>query len=373
MKYILLLLSVTLAYGQGKTVVVYGQMTSDYKDAEIDKIVGIYVRYTTSDNSYLTFPDKINQNGYYTRTLEEAETVTIESNVHDFYAPAITEAVNGRDSIRIDLHLIPKPYVYTREKAMADTRIKKIQLVTFDSLEYECTKKIDLQKDFGFSYMYMPKPKDYDFETNIENYNRIVEFYLTLKDGDWETKLNQVRDSVVNLEADNYSRNHKIDIEILKVPKIEGLPKEMQERIGRLQQNYNDWLKEKLTDYSIAYTIKVITSDKSYDHFYLLPQRISMDYEVFLPELIKLLTNSTEAGMDDYPGVMLCRGLAPTGPVGCVAIPYSDDDLFTVAGRANHLLKRLTGEYFGWVSVHPTEADMKKLQNRWVYWLLQLQ
>lgn len=121
--------------------------------------------YTTRDGSYSTFPDNINKDGYYTRKLKGAETVTVESNVHDFYAPSVTVPVNGRDSIRIDLYLIPKVYVYTGKQARTDIRIKKIQLITFDSLEYEWTKKINLQKDFGFRYVYIPRPYDHDFVT----------------------------------------------------------------------------------------------------------------------------------------------------------------------------------------------------------------
>lgn len=136
---------------------------------------------------------------------------------------------------------------------------------------------------------------------------------------------------------------------------------------------HNNWYKVELKDYTIAYTLNVIKSDKAYGHFELLPKRVSMDYETLLPELIKLLTNSTEVGMDGYPGIMWCRNIGPTDTIDCIAIPYSEDDLFTVAGRANHILKLITCQDFGNVLPNPDKEWLKKLQNRWAYWLLQLQ
>jgi hypothetical protein len=370
MKYILLLFA-TLAYGQGKTVVVYGRVTSAYNDVAVES-GDIELNYDTSDGSYLTF-ESIGKDGYYARKLTDILKVEVATYYDNYYDDAVVAVVGNKDSIRIDFVLKPKPFVYTSAQAVEDTRNNRIQLVTFDSLEYNWTRKINMKKDFGFDYVLLQEPEDYNFVKHIQDYNRIVEGYLTSKDGDWETKLNHVRDSVVNLEADDYGKKHDLDLKNLKVPSFAYLPKIMQEKVTMWQQHYNSWYKDDLKDFTIAYTLKVIKSDKEYEHFYLLPERISMDYEALLPELIKLLTDPTEVGMEGYSGFMFCRGLAPTGPIGCVAIPYSDDDLFTVAGRANFLLKRLTWEDFGNVLPNPDKEWLKKLQNRWAYWLLQLQ
>lgn len=370
MKYILLLFA-ALVYGQGKDVVVYGRVASPYNDVAVES-GDIKLNYDTADNSYLTF-ESIGKDGYYARKLTDVLKVEFSTYYDDYYDEAMVAVVGNKDSIRIDFVLKPKPFVYTSAQAMEDTRNSRIQLVTFDSLEYNWASKINMKKDFGFDYVLLQKPEDYNFVNHIKDYNSIVEGYLTLKDNSWRSKLHIVRDSIVNLEADNYGEKHTINLKRLKVPPFTSLSKIMQEKITMWQQHYNSWYKDDLKDYTIAYTLNVIKSDKAYEHFYLLPERISMDYETLLPELIKLLTDPTEVGMEGYPGFMFCRNIAYTGPVGCVAIPFSNDDLFTVAGRANHILKRITGQHFGNVLPNPDKEWLKKLQNRWAYWLLQLQ
>ena len=50
----------------------------------------------------------------------------------------------------------------------------------------------------------------------------------------------------------------------------------------------------------------------------------------------------------------------------------SNDDLFTVAGRANRLLTKITGEDFGHVSMYSTQEQLEKLQQAWIKWLKKL-
>lgn len=47
----------------------------------------------------------------------------------------------------------------------------------------------------------------------------------------------------------------------------------------------------------------------------------------------------------------------------------SSDDLFTVAGRANRILTKITGENFGNVSMYSTPGQLATLQQRWIKWL----
>lgn len=368
---ILLFLIVTMSV-KGQDVTVYGRVTCVDKAVKLESVVGIRISYTTKDNSYLTSAD-VDNIGFYDRRLPNATTITVESNYDDFYAEKVIVDVADRDSIRIDLKLIPKRYFYTREKAIKDTRDGNVHLITFDTLEYNWSRKINLKKDFGFDYVLLAEPDDNNFKKKMDEYNAVVEGYLGLRSPNWRESLGIVRDSVVNSEADQYGRQHKVNIDKLRFPEIDSLPKGMKERLTTLQSNYESWYKDKLKDYTFERTIEIIKKDKEYENFQLLPERVSIEYQKMLPELLKLITDETEIGMKDYPGIMLCRGIAPPpGPWGCVAIPFSRDDLFTVAGRANHLLKVLTQEDFGNVLPNPDKEYLKKLQNRWAYWTMNL-
>lgn len=47
----------------------------------------------------------------------------------------------------------------------------------------------------------------------------------------------------------------------------------------------------------------------------------------------------------------------------------TDDDLFSVAGRANWVLRNITKKNFGYVKPNATAADLLLLQNKWKQWL----
>lgn len=369
-KILFILFLTSIVHGQGRDVVIYGKVTSIYSDVKIAD-GDISLEYSTPNNNYLTY-EEVENDGSYSRKLENVITVIIETDYRDYYAEKIIVQVGIQDSLRIDLALIPKPYIYTGERAFTDICNGKVQLVTFDTLEYNWTRKINLAKDFGFKYILLPEPEDTDFKDKIKDYNVIVESYLRLKNHHWMERMAIMRDSIINLSADQYRK--KINIEKLVFPQKDKLPKGMQKRLNTFQEQYISWYQEELKDYTKNYILQVITTNKDYDSFLPLSIWISANYQQILPELIKLLTNNDEIGMEGYTGIMWCRGLAPSGPLSPgIGIPYSDDDLFTVAGRANHILKLLTYEDFGNVLPNPDEAWLRKLQNRWAFWLWQLQ
>jgi len=369
--FLLLLLIISTASVCGKNVIVSGKVSCADKNVQIESVTGIMLEYATADSSYLMFLD-VDKNGFYSIDLKDPIKITIQTSYDNYYAEKVTVDVGRRDKVKADLKLIPKPYIYTQKQAIYDVRNGKIQLITFDTLEYEWTRKIDLKKDFGFDYLLLNEPGDDDFEDNINEYNAIVEGLLNIERPDWQQSLGIVRDSVVNSETDQYGRKNKIDISKLSFPEIERLPKGMRERLTTFQNNYNSWFKDKLKDYTFDRIIEIIKTEKGYDLFRLLPESISMEYQKMLPQVIKLITDDTEIGVTGYNGYMFCRGIGYSGPVGCIGIPFSRDDLFTVAGRANHLLKLLTYEDFGNVLPNPDKEYLRKLQNRWAYWVMQL-
>lgn len=46
-----------------------------------------------------------------------------------------------------------------------------------------------------------------------------------------------------------------------------------------------------------------------------------------------------------------------------------DNDLFTVAGRANQLLQNLTNKNFGYVTIHSSKEELEILKNKWKAYL----
>ncbi|HVZ37714.1 MAG TPA: hypothetical protein VHI13_00405 [Candidatus Kapabacteria bacterium] len=46
-----------------------------------------------------------------------------------------------------------------------------------------------------------------------------------------------------------------------------------------------------------------------------------------------------------------------------------EDDLFTVAGRANWILRNLTSKNFGYVKPHASAAELEQLGKRWSQWM----
>ena len=46
-----------------------------------------------------------------------------------------------------------------------------------------------------------------------------------------------------------------------------------------------------------------------------------------------------------------------------------DNDIFTVAGRANQILQNLTDKNFGFVTINTSKKELKKLKNKWLKFL----
>lgn len=369
--FLFLMLLPLLALGQDKPVVVYGRVTSDYPNVNINDITQLYIRYVTKHNSYLTSPDDITH-GFYTCKLKRARSVTVESNIHDFYAPTVTENVNGRDSIRIDIKLVPKPYIYTATKAKEDLAADKVQLITYDSIENSIGQKYDLKKKFGFKYLLLKEPNDDDFRENHLKYNTIVEQYLNMKYGRWRPKFEMIQDSIVNLAADNYGAKNHIDLNLLKVPSYKKLPIKVQERISYCLMVYRGIYSDAPRKKQYRKVLKLIKTATRDSELERLDQYAVIKYKRLIPELIKLITDSTKVGLEDYKGVNFCWESIPEGGIPGTREHWFDD-LCSVSGRANSILKKITAKDFGDAPPGASPKWLAKLQNRWAYWLLQLQ
>ncbi|KAF2518300.1 hypothetical protein E0W68_09770 [Flavobacterium salilacus subsp. salilacus] len=370
--FLFLLFSIQV-YSQSDETVVYGRIESKYDEIKLKSVIAMRIRYYTQDNSYYTFAD-VEKDGNYSRKLPHNVRVLIAPNYHNYHADTIEVYTGLKDSIRVDFILKPKKYIYTQTKAIQDIEKGLVQLITFDTLEYEWSRKVDLKKKLGFDYLLLKEPKDDDFYDEMAIYNQQTEAFLSEQKPDWEYNLSILRDSIIHLEADQYGENHIINIKKLKVPAKEKLPEEMKKRI---EARYNEYVNVK--DNSVykpldkKHMLKIILTEKDYNKMSLVLDKLSEEYDVMIPELIQLLTDKKEIGIENFQGIIVDRQNGPLTFHCCIPIPFSRDDLYTVAGRANYLLKIITTEDHGNIYPDTNEEYLKKIQNRWAYWLLQLQ
>ncbi|MEL7340385.1 MAG: hypothetical protein AAGM67_07870, partial [Bacteroidota bacterium] len=95
-------------------------------------------------------------------------------------------------------------------------------------------------------------------------------------------------------------------------------------------------------------------------------------YEALIPELIFRLTYTEVVGLKNYRDIIIwdrvdSGDMTLDGPGAEVK-----DDLFAVAGRANYLLKNLTGEDFGDIGMATSREERLAIRDRWVSWLFSL-
>jgi len=120
--------------------------------------------------------------------------------------------------------------------------------------------------------------------------------------------------------------------------------------------------------YTPAHMLGMIDNSPEYNYLYIAEYWIAFNYEAMIPELIKRVSNNTEIGLVET-GDLVIPDRVVSGQM-----PYLgdsnvvEDDLFTVAGRANRLLTIITGENFGTVPVNASPIQLKALQDKWVEW-----
>lgn len=370
MKYILLLFA-ALAYGQGETVVVYGRVTSDVLSFEPFSYSGIMIDVSGIDHPYSS-SISVNKDGSFSKSFPKGATIEMSTYYPDFYSKDTVVTTGMQPRVEVNFKVSPKIYLYSEVTANADIKAGKLQLITQDTLMYNWNKKLGYTKQFGFDYLLLAFD-DYEFDDNASAYNYTVTKHLaTVNDSLWYSKLSGIEDSLRHIEADTYSSKNSIDLNRLKAPEYDKLSPKMKKAIAESKEDA-EWLKIISLSEKASQVLYWIDKDKEYHHIFEAEYWMAYNYESIIPELIKRITNKKEVGLINTADLIIWERI-DSGDLkfyghGGVAF----DDLFTVAGRANHLLSIITGEDFGRVSMYATEADLKKLQNRWAYWLLQLQ
>lgn len=125
--------------------------------------------------------------------------------------------------------------------------------------------------------------------------------------------------------------------------------------------------------YTTAYMLHAIDKRTDYaDNLFRIEYTIAFHYEEMIPPLILRVNNKKEIGLTNTADLIIwerviAKQLHFYGHGGIV-----HDDLFTIAGRANHLLSIITGEDFGHVSMYSKQDQLNELQQKWIQWLKEL-
>jgi hypothetical protein len=315
----------------------------------------------------------VDHNGCYSQKFQRGVQVKFKTYYKGFFSVDTLLDIQGGDTIHLDFIVQPKVYSFSAQSALEEVDKGRLSLITFDTAVYNWSLKFDYTKQFGFTYLFQQEPADREFRDKMHEYNYEMGKWLDLRNGpEWETKVFLIEDSLRYLEADNYGKTHLIDFNTL-VFSADTLPPAMQHAIKEQAKLYKLFAdRAEAPVYTEAFMLGKIDTSSDYNYVATAEYWLVMHYEKMIPELIRRLTDKREVGLANTADLIIMERIQ-SGDLefyGHGGVAY--DDLFTVAGRANHLLKTITGEDFGSVSMYSTAEDLKKLQNRWVWWLMEL-
>jgi hypothetical protein len=125
-------------------------------------------------------------------------------------------------------------------------------------------------------------------------------------------------------------------------------------------------------NYNIDQIRSFIYKEKDYEYLFRCPFWIAADsarYVQLIPELVKAITDETFVGLTNAGDVTIWARIK-TGELKQNPLNYQiDDDIFKVCGRANWILKRLSKNEFGNITMKTTMKELVEIQKKWVKWL----
>lgn len=165
-------------------------------------------------------------------------------------------------------------------------------------------------------------------------------------------------------------------IDSLKFPNTAKLPAKFQNAIKEQIKEYDRLFYRDSTTtkhYSVPFILDKIDNDSNYHYIFLAEYWIAFHYKNIIPDLIKRVTNKKEVGLVNSADLIIWERVKAKKMQFYGHGGISNDDLFTVAGRANRLLSEITGEDFGHVSMYSTQEQLATLQQKWIKWLKKLE
>lgn len=332
---------------------------------------GIMIEEYRADGQHIISAIAVDQEGQFRHYFPQRAKIVL-STFYQNYFSADTTITTNEDSIYLRFTIHPKHYQFTADQAKGDIAKGLIQVISYDSALDAWNSKIHYTRAFGFEYLFIKRPPDFEFRANIDKYNYEMEEYLASKDSLWSRKLYKIEDSLIHVEADTYWKTHELDLTNLLF-KVENISPNMRGSIEKLKQGFNrlpEKERKELSRLTLESILNKIDESSEYNTIRMAEFWATLNYDTIIIELVKRITNNKIVGLKNSADLIIWErvqsGDLPFYGHGAV----TDDDLFSVAGRANYLMRKITGENFGNVSMYSTQRNLKKLQKRWAYWIL---
>jgi len=169
-------------------------------------------------------------------------------------------------------------------------------------------------------------------------------------------------------------QSQKADLNII-MPEKSALTSEIYEQIEKNERTFyrvfrKDTLKNK--SYSKEFMLNQIDNEKDYHYIFLAEYWLVFNYEKMIPELIERITDNREIGLENTSDLIIMERIESGDLKFYGHGGVAQDDLFKVSGRANHLLKRITGKDFGSVMMKTEKSELEEIQRKWVEWIATL-
>ncbi len=157
-------------------------------------------------------------------------------------------------------------------------------------------------------------------------------------------------------------------------PKNKQLSKSLINRIEKRKEGYYRVFKNdrgKIKNQLKESVIAELKQNIDYENIVRAEYWLAFNFKVGVPELIKLVTDDKEIGLKNYRDLIILERVE-SGDMNLDHGNLINDDIFKISGRANYLLKEITGQDFGNVTMKSTKKELQELQKKWIDWMKSL-
>ncbi|MEO0473525.1 MAG: hypothetical protein AAF206_28185 [Bacteroidota bacterium] len=292
---------------------------------------------------------------------------------YDAYAPIDTVVdLNGEDTVFLSLSLSPSLGRFSAKTARIDIQNRNIRLLFHDPIMREVFRDKRFSEKYGFHFYYIETPASPTTQNGVYRYNATMDAYLDSTNGPgWR---GQMYADLADLSRKIETREMLMDpverLASFRFPKRAILPVEMEGSLNRLLRAGPK--PPGADSLSLYQALAILERESDYRQLSRLGYWFANQYEDAIPALIERSLWQQEVGLTQAAGVIIWErvetgDLPLYGPGAEV-----EDDLFSVAGRANYFLKLLTGEHFGTIKMNAAPIERKEIQARWLDWMRKL-
>ena len=161
----------------------------------------------------------------------------------------------------------------------------------------------------------------------------------------------------------------------ISFPDRAALPTKFAGNISRLKEAAGELFNDggaSVRDAPDSVMLQAIDQATNFQNLLLAKYWLAWHYREMIPVLILKMRNKKFVGLSNYADMVIWERVRSGHMKYYGNGNVEADDLFTVAGRVNWLLKQVTGEQFGNVSMYSDNRQLRKLQQKWIQWLQSL-